>query len=253
MANRVKEIWASGGSVVNGWLAIPSGFSAEKMAQCGFDAITVDLQHGLQDYASMLSCFQAMAAWPVTPMVRVPWREPGIIGKVLDAGAMGVICPMVNSRAEAEELVRFAKYPPLGARSNGPIRAAMYEGGADYQKIANDETLLLPMIETREAVEHLDEILSVPGLAGCFIGPSDLAFSYGKEPKFDHEEPFFLEIYQRIIAACRRYGLQAGIFCGSGAYAKRAFEMGFTLATPNSDVAAMVQATRAELVAARAK
>ena len=86
--NNVKKVWASGKAVVNGWLAIPSGFSAEVIAQCGFDSVTVDMQHGVQDYQSMVQCFQAMNGHPVTPMVRVPWNEPGIIGKVLDGGAM---------------------------------------------------------------------------------------------------------------------------------------------------------------------
>src|ERR1041384_4624567 len=148
VANKVKEIWASGKAVVNGWLAIPSGFSAEVVAQCGFDSVTVDMQHGVQDYQSMVQCFQAMQVHPVTPMVRVPWNEPGIIGKVLDAGAMGVICPMINSRAQAEQFVAACKYPPAGTRSNGPIRAAMYGEATSYQKTANDEILAIPMIET---------------------------------------------------------------------------------------------------------
>src|ERR1700754_4651544 len=122
MANKVKEVWASGKAVVNAWLAIPSGFSAEVIAQCGFDSVTVDMQHGVQDYQSMVQCFQAMHGHPVTPMVRVPWNEPGIIGKVLDAGAYGVICPMINTKAEAENLVAYSKYPPRGTRSNGRFR-----------------------------------------------------------------------------------------------------------------------------------
>jgi 4-hydroxy-2-oxoheptanedioate aldolase len=125
MANKLRQIWGAGRAAVNGWLAIPSGFSAEVIAQCGFDTVTVDLQHGVQDYLSMVQCFQAMQAHPVMPMVRVPWNEPGIIGKVLDGGAMAVICPMVNNRREAEALVQYSKYPPAGSRSNGPIRAAM--------------------------------------------------------------------------------------------------------------------------------
>ena len=109
MANKVKEIWAAGKVAVNAWLAIPSGFSAEVIAQCGFDSVTVDIQHGVQDYQSMVQCFQAMNGHPVTPMVRVPWNEPGIIGKVLDGGAYGVICPMVNTKQEAENLVAYSK------------------------------------------------------------------------------------------------------------------------------------------------
>src|SRR4051794_33379521 len=155
MSNKLKARIAAGKAAVNGWLAIPSGFSAEVMAQCGWDSVTVDLQHGVQDYLSMVQCFQAMQPHPVTPMVRVPWNEPGIVGKVLDGGAMGVICPMVSTKAEAEAFVAACKYPPAGRRSNGPIRAAMYGEASVYQKTANDEILVIPMIETQEALDNL--------------------------------------------------------------------------------------------------
>jgi 4-hydroxy-2-oxoheptanedioate aldolase len=244
MANNVKQIWASGKAVVNGWLAIPSGFSAEVIAQCGFDSVTVDLQHGVQDYLSMVECFQAMQAHAVTPMVRVPWNEPGIIGKVLDAGAYGVICPMINTREQAEAFVAYAKYPPRGARSNGPIRVGMYGEAGIYQQVANDETLALPMIETREAVANLDAILDVPGLAGVYIGPSDLGFSHGLAPKLDREEPEMLAIFDRVIAATERRGLKAGIHTGSAAYAARAIGMGFRLVTLLNDVSLMAMAAR---------
>src|SRR3982074_2164164 len=145
MANNVKTVWASGKAVVNAWLAIPSGFSAEVIAQCGFDSVTVDMQHGVQDYLSMVQCFQAMHGHPVTPMVRVPWNEPGIIGKVLDGGAYGVICPMINTKEEAENFVSYCTYPPRGTRRNGPIRAAMYGEVSGYQTTANAETLCIPM------------------------------------------------------------------------------------------------------------
>src|SRR5215469_11059658 len=102
MATRLKQRLQAGKACVNGWLAIPSGFSAEVMAQCGWDSITVDMQHGVQDYQSMVQCFQSMTAHPVTPLVRVPWNEPGIIGKALDGGAWGIICPMVNNRRSEE-------------------------------------------------------------------------------------------------------------------------------------------------------
>ena len=244
MANKLKQIWSSGKAAVNGWLAIPSGFSAEVLAQCGFDSVTVDLQHGVQDYLSMVECFQAMQAHPVTPMVRVPWNEPGIIGKVLDAGAYGVICPMINTRAQAEALVSYAKYPPQGARSNGPIRVGLYGEAGTYQNVANDETLVLPMIETREAVANLEAILDVPGLAGVYIGPSDLGFSHGLIPKLDREEPEMLAIYDRVIAECDKRGLNAGIHTGSTAYAARAIGMGFRLVTLLNDVSLMAMAAK---------
>ena len=240
MANNVKKIWASGKAVVNGWLAIPSGFSAEVMAQSGFDAVTVDLQHGVQDYLSMIQCFQGMQSRPnVTPMVRVPWNEPGIIGKVLDGGAMGVICPMVNTKKEAEAFVTACKYPPNGTRSNGPIRAAMYGVASSYQTTANDETLCIPMIETKTAVKNIDAILDVEGIAGIYVGPSDLGFSYGMVPKLDRDEPEILKIYDKLLKACDKAGIHAGIHTGGAAYAARAIGMGFRLVTLMNDSAMM--------------
>ena len=245
MQNKIKLAWAQGKAVVNGWLAIPSGFSAEVMAQCGFDSVTVDLQHGVQDYQSMVQCFQAMQSHPILPMVRVPWNEPGIVGKVLDAGAYGVICPMINSVAEAEALVSYALYPPKGARSNGPIRAAMYGEATGYQKTANDEIIIMPMIETRQAVESLDAILDVPGLTGVYVGPSDLGFSYGLVPILDRTEPQILEIYDKIVKGCAKRGLYAGIHCGTPEYAARAIEMGFRLVTISNDSGIMQVAAKA--------
>ena len=211
MATKLKARIDAGKANVNAWLAIPSGFSAEVMAQCGWDSVTVDMQHGVQDYQSMVQCFQAMQAHPVTPLVRVPWNEPGIIGKVLDGGAMGVICPMVNTAAEAKALADACLYPPKGRRSNGPIRAAMYGEASSYQSTANDEILVIPMIETQQAIDNIDEILSVPGINGIYIGPSDMGLSLGMIPILDREEPIILEIYGKLLASCKKHGKFAGI------------------------------------------
>ena len=252
MANRLKQLWDSGAPAVNGWLAIPSGFSAEVMAQAGWDSVTVDLQHGVQDYQSMVACFQAMQSHPVLPMARVPWNEPGIVGKVLDAGAYGVICPMVNTRAEAEAFVSYCRYPPTGKRSNGPIRAGIYGVSTSYQSTANQEVLCLPMIETQEAVDNLDAILDVPGVDAVYIGPSDLGFSMGLVPVLDREEPVILDIYKKILDATKRRGLRACVHCGSPAYAKRMIAMGFHLVTISNDSGLMLGAARAAVTAARA-
>ena len=235
MATKVAKIWESGKAVVNGWLAIPSGFSAEVMAQCGFDSVTVDMQHGVQDYQSMVQCFQAMQAHPVTPMVRVPWNEPGIIGKALDAGAMGIICPMINSKKEAEAMVAACKYPPLGARSNGPIRAGMYGEATSYQATANSETLCIPMIETKQAIKNLEAILDVEGIAGVYVGPSDLGLSYGLPPKLDRSEPEILKAYEKILKECGKRGIYAGIHTSGSADAARCIAMGFRLVTLMND------------------
>lgn len=242
--NQLKERWRQGKAAVNGWLAIPSAFSAEVMSQCGWNSVTVDLQHGIQDYLSMIACFQAMQAHPVTRLVRVPWNEPSIIGKALDGGAYGVICPMINTRAQAEAFVSACKYPPLGTRSNGPIRAAMYGGGAAYQKTANDEILVLPMIETREALDNLEAILDVPGIDAIYIGPSDLGFSLGLVPKLDREEPEVLKIYERLLRETGKRGITAGIHCGTAEYAVRMLKLGFRLVTIANDSGLLAKAAR---------
>src|SRR5580692_6312792 len=251
MANKVKEIWASGKVVVNACLAIPSGFSAEVVSQCGFDSVTVDMQHGVQDYQSMVQCFQAMQAHPITPMVRVPWNEPGIIGKSLDGGAMGIICPMVNNRAEAQALADACLYPPIGKRSNGPIRAAMYGEASSYQSTANDEILVIPMIETQQAIDNIDEILSVPGINGIYIGPSDMGLSLGLIPILDREEPIILDIYKKLLASCKKHGKFAGIHNGTAAYAARMMQMGFQLCTIANDSGLMARAAREAVTATR--
>ena len=251
MANKVTEIWAAGKVVVNGWLAIPSGFSAEVMAQCGFDSVTVDMQHGVQDYQSMIQCFQAMQAHPVTPMVRVPWNEPGIIGKVLDGGAYGVICPMINTKEEAERFVQYAKYPPRGTRSNGPIRAMMYGSAGTYQQTANEETLCIPMIETKTAVENLESILDVKGVAGVYIGPSDLGFSYGLHPTLDRTEPEIIKIYERIVKECDKRGIFPGIHCSGAAGAALAIERGFKLVTILNDSGLLAMSAKSHIAETR--
>jgi len=251
MSNKLKARIASGKAAVNGWLAIPSGFSAEVMAQCGWDSVTVDMQHGVQDYQSMVQCFQAMDRHPITPLVRVPWNEPGIIGKSLDGGAWGIICPMVNSAAEAKALADACLYPPLGKRSNGPIRAAMYGEASNYQTIANSEVLVIPMIETQQGIDNIDEILSVPGISGIYIGPSDMGLSLGMIPILDREEPIILDIYKKLLASCKKHGKFAGLHNGTAAYAARMIQMGFQLATIANDSGLMARAAREAVTATR--
>ena len=251
MTNKLKAAWQANKAVVNGWLAIPNAFSAEMYSKAGWDSVTVDMQHGVQDYLSCVACFQGMQSSPIVPMVRVPWNEPGIIGKVLDAGAYGVICPMVNTVAEAKALVQYSKYPPAGTRSNGPVRAALYGDPSGYQKTANEEIILMPMIETKTAIGNIDAILDVPGIDAIYVGPSDLSFSYGKEPKLDVEDPEILKIYEGLLAATAKRGQAAGIHCGSAAYAKRAIKMGFKLVTISNEVGLMVNAAKAAIKEAR--
>ena len=201
--NRIKAMWQEGEAVVNGWLHIPSSFSAEVMAHQGWDSLTIDLQHGPTDYQVAVSMLQAISTTNTVPLARVPWREPGIIMKLLDGGCYGIICPMVNTRGDAEAFVGACRYPPDGYRSFGPYRARLY-GGTDYPEHANDEVITMAMIETREAVDNLDEILSVPGLDAVFVGPADLSQSLGEKPIVDTEVPEVMAAIDEILAAAEK-------------------------------------------------
>lgn len=243
-SNRLREIWAAGGAVVNGWLAIPSVFSAETMAQQGFDSLVLDMQHGVIDYADAVAMLTAISTTATVPIVRVPWLEPGILMKMLDAGAYAVICPMVNNREDAAALVSATSYPPMGSRSFGPIRALLY-GGADYGSHANDTIVRFAMIETREALANLDEIMSTPGLDGVYIGPADLSLALGCTPRFDQDEAPVVEAIDRILARAQAHGLVAGIHNATPAYALRMVEKGFRFVTIGSDARFMAAGARA--------
>jgi 4-hydroxy-2-oxoheptanedioate aldolase len=232
--NTLKSIWARGEAVVNGWLAIPSAFSAEVMAHQGFDSLTVDMQHGVVDYQVAVTMLQSISTTPVIPLARVPWNDPARLMKILDAGVYGVICPMINTRAEAEALVRACKYPPRGHRSWGPVRASLY-AGTDYGDHANDDIIVMPMIETAEALKNLDDILSVPGVDAVYVGPSDLSLALGCKPRLDQTDPPVVEAQQQIVGACKRYGVIAGIHNSTAAYALKMIAEGYRFVTLASD------------------
>jgi 4-hydroxy-2-oxoheptanedioate aldolase len=236
--NRIRSIWNAGGTVVNGWLAIPSSFSAEVMAHQGWDSLTVDLQHGVTDYASAVAMFTAISTTPTMPIARVPWLDPGIIMKVLDAGAYGVICPMVNCREDAEKFVHACRYAPAGGRSFGPIRALLY-AGPDYPTKANDTIVTFAMVETRQALDRLDEILSVKGLDAVYIGPADLSLSLGCTPTFDDVEKPVAEAIDLVLAKAKEHGVVPCIHNGTPEMALKRAERGFRLVTIGSDARLM--------------
>src|SRR5262245_19458232 len=211
--NRIRTIWKEGGAVVNGWLAIPTVFSAETMAHQGWDSLTIDLQHGVVDYQAAVATLRAISSPPTVPVVRVPWLEPGILMKMLDAGAYGVICPMVNTREDAQRLVAYTHYAPRGTRSFGPIRALLY-GGADYPQHANDTIVTFAMIETAQALDNLDSILSVEGLDAVYIGPSDLSLALGCRPVFDDVDPPVKQAIEHILARAKAHNVRAGVHNG---------------------------------------
>ncbi len=232
--NRIKTLWQKGQAVLNGWLAIPNVFSAETMAHAGWDSLTVDMQHGVVDYQAALAMLTAISSTATIPLVRVPWLDPGIIMKSLDAGAYGVICPMINNRAEAEKLVSCLRYPPRGQRSFGPIRGLLY-GGADYAEHANDTMIAFAMIETAEALNNLDAIMSVEGLDAVYIGPSDLSLALGCKPKLDQDEPKVVAAIDNILAHAKKHRIAAGIHNMTAAYALKMIAKGFSFVTVGSD------------------
>ncbi len=244
--NRLKSLWREGRPALGGWLTVPSSFSAEVFAHAGFDWLTVDMQHGLIDYQCAVGMLQAISTTATVPLVRVPWNEPGIIMKALDAGAYGVIIPMVNSRPEAEAAVSACRYPPLGVRSYGPVRAAYY-GGRDYFAHADREVCCICMIETRQALENLDDILSVPGIDAVYVGPADLSVSLGLPPASDHDEGVFVEAVQRILDACRRHSVVPGVHAGGVAVARKRIEQGFLLVEMCDDAGALARTAAHDL------
>ena len=232
--NRLRTLWNQDRTAVNGWLAVPDSFSAEVMAHQGWDTLTIDMQHGVIDYAQMVTMLQAISTTATVPVVRVPWLEPGILMKTLDAGAYGVICPMVNTREEAQRFVAYTSYAPQGTRSFGPVRALLY-GGADYPTKANETIVRFAMIETAQALDNLDAILSVEGLDAIYIGPSDLSLALGCKPTFDDVDAPVAQAIDHILARAQAHGVKAGIHNGRPDVARARIAKGLRFVTVSSD------------------
>ncbi len=247
--NTVKRAWREEKVTYGAWLSIPSAFSAEVMAHQGFDWLCIDMQHGVIDYQTAVAMLQAISTTETVPFVRVPWNEPGIIGKVLDAGAYGVIIPMVNSREEAEAAVGACRYVPDGYRSYGPIRAAYY-AGADYSSHANEEIACIPMIETTTALAHLEEILAVPGIDAVYVGPADLSLTLGLPPRMDHDDESFQRARLTIAEECRSRGITAGIHA-TASLAPKHVEAGYRMITISSDIGSLAGGAAQDLRSVR--
>jgi 4-hydroxy-2-oxoheptanedioate aldolase len=242
--NALREAFAKNQKVVNGWIAVANGFQAETYAAQGFDAVTLDMQHGAVDTNDLVPLLQAVNLAGPTAMVRVPWNEPGTIMRALDAGAYGIICPMINTKAEAEAFVAAGRYPPLGKRSNGPFRASQW-AGADYQINANAEVLLFAMIETEEAFANLDAILSIKGLDGTYVGPTDLSLSMGRPATLDPSDKTVLATMKAIADKTRAAGKIAGCHTDGPKTAHKRYADGFHFCTLLNDVRLLANAANA--------
>ena len=247
----LKQHLHSGGKAVNGWCSIPSAVTAEMVARAGFDTVSVDLQHGLIDYQTALGMLPAIDGLGLPTLCRVPWNEPGIIMKALDAGFTGIICPMINTRAEAERFAGACRYAPAGTRSFGPTRAVQVHG-ADYARTANGFVTTFAMIETGEALGNLDAILGVEEIDAVYIGPGDLGLSLGHAPTLLPEAPAVRQAIATIRDKALAAGKLAAIHCGSPAMVREMLAEGFALATLQTDARIFADAIATAAAAARA-
>jgi 4-hydroxy-2-oxoheptanedioate aldolase len=246
----LRELLDSGEPTLGGWCAIPSAFAAEVLAGAGYDWVCIDAQHGLLGYEQLTAMLQGLDARGTATLVRAEWNEPSAIMKALDAGAQGVIVPMVNSGAEAEAATKASRYPPLGFRSWGPVRAALGDSAYSPEE-ANRRVVCIVMVETPQAVESVDEIVAVPGVDGILVGPYDLSLTTNLNVDTPGEKPRDREQIARVLAACREAGIPCGITCQTGDDVRRRRAEGFRLLQLNWDVGLLSQAATALVADAR--
>ncbi|HEY7804557.1 MAG TPA: aldolase/citrate lyase family protein [Orrella sp.] len=248
--NTVKQRLQKGESIINGWLIIPSPLSAEVVGLSGCDSVVVDLQHGMIGFDAALPMLQALSATPAIPLVRAPANDGPMIMRLLDAGAYGVICPMISTPEQAEAFVSTCRYPPKGERSFGLSRALLY-GGDDYYGHANESILTLAMIETQQGLDNVDDILSVDGLDGVFIGPNDLSLAFGQTPSSEPDAAVVVQAIAHILARAQVHGKIPGIFCSSGQTAAKRLAQGFKFVVPGNEFTHLKQAAAAAVTQAR--
>jgi 4-hydroxy-2-oxoheptanedioate aldolase len=249
--NHVRRRLADGEASVGTWLGIPSPESAEQVARLGLDWLVIDAEHNPVDIRTLAQMFASMTASPVAPMVRIPWNTPENFKRVLDAGAWGVVVPMVNSREEAERAVSACRYHPLGNRSVGGGRHAISFGGGaeEYFRAANEEILLVLQIEHIQGVEHADEILSVPGVDACFIGPNDMAASMGigLGVPLESDHPQVVQAIEHVRVTCEKHGVAPGIHCSNAEGVQMRMGQGFKFLALASEMRYMLVGLRQDL------
>ncbi len=250
--NKIKQIWRDGNSATLGWLSISHGFSAEIMARQGFDALCVDLQHGTSEMNDVLPMLQAISQTETVPFVRVAWNDPAAIMRALDLGAYGIIVPLVNTAEEAARAVAACRYMPVGMRSSGPVRAAHY-GGVNYFDEANEEIVVMAMIETQEGLTNLNAICATPGLDAVYIGPADLSYALGMAPQADNPDKTHMATCDKIRDAAHKHGIKAVMHCAGADFAAGAVKRGFDMVMLTSDLNCMIAGAKQQLDTLKAK
>lgn len=246
--NKIKQLWAQGKPATLGWISVANSFTAEMMASQGFDAVCIDMQHGETGLSTLMQMLQAVSATDATPVVRVGWNEPAAIMKALDFGASAIIVPLINNADEARKAVSACRYPPVGDRSSGPVRALQIHG-PDYISKANDDIILMAMIETKEGLVNLEEICATPGVDAIYIGPADLSFALGMAPRADNPDPLHLATCDRIKEVAHRHGKKVCMHCASAGFAAGAIQRGFDLVMITSDLGSMIAGVKLQITA----
>ncbi|MBX9663413.1 aldolase/citrate lyase family protein [Novosphingobium sp.] len=250
MTECIKQRWRRGEVTLGAWLMVPSALSAEILSKSGFDWVLVDMQHGCMDYETAVNMIRAIDLSGAMPVVRVPWNEPGIIGRMLDAGAMAIVAPMIEGVEDARRLVQACRYPPAGRRSLGPTRVGARDG-MGYVATANDRVCVIPMIETASALEAVEDIAAVEGVDALLVGPFDLSFALGLQPNDNDGKPVFDAAIARINAAARARGIASAVF-STAALAPLRASQGFQMISVITDASAIGMAGAQSLAAARA-
>jgi 4-hydroxy-2-oxoheptanedioate aldolase len=246
--NPLLDAWEHGRKSLGGWCTLPGSLAAELIGRQGLDYVCVDQQHGMIDDSTAFPMLQGITAAGAIGIMRVRWNEPAAIMSALDAGAYGVIIPMIETPEDAAAAVKASRYPPRGQRSYGPIRVRDVFGSTDPDVIDNIAVII--MIETAEAMERLDEIVAVPGIDAIYIGPSDLALALGEKP--GTTSPVLQEAIDKIVAAGHRHGLAVGIHTAAGDVARGYLDQGLDFATIFSDAGLLAWAVQQQLAGAKA-
>lgn len=249
-SNAVKDLVAAGQVAVNAWVSCDSPYVAEVLSHAGYDAVTIDHQHGMFGLDGAISLLQAVSAGPAMPMARCSRLDGAEIGKLLDAGAYGIICPSIDTVSQGRELVELCRYPPVGRRSFGPSRGLLY-GGPDYVAHANDTVQVWAMIESRQALGNVEQIAAVPGLDGLYVGPNDLALSLGLTPGASPVPVGVREALSTVLTAGHRAGIAVGAYCADAASARELAREGYDLVTPGNDVVLLREGASARLAVIR--
>ena len=245
--NRIKQMWRDGRCVTLGWLSVANGFTAEVMARQGFDALCVDMQHGLTDFSDLWPMLQAISQTDTVPVVRVPWNDPATIMKALDLGAYGIIVPLINTGERGGGgRGRLPLSPPWACARPGRCAPSTTAAPTTVAQ-ANGEIAVMAMVETKEGLANLDAICATPGLDAVYIGPADLSFALGLTPRGDDPDPLHLATCDRIRETAHKHGIKACMHCASAAFAAGAVKRGFDLIMLTSDLASMIAGVRRQL------